>query len=485
VDDLAEPEALEPAPAVGQDVLIRVVPMLIGRVATMVAQFVSLALIGRVLGPTEFGALQLAMVTFVFLTLLSDLGISVLGTRDNVRTRTSGWVGVYLGARLVLGVLVVGAVAVASVLLDLQPRDVLIVTILAVGLMASALSLRWLLQARERFAHIAAIDVAAAIAQLASAIALVVFDGGLIWAAATVALGPVVSAVLTFAAMRGSLERPRIGAATVSLVRMAAPAGIAVIATSIYFYVDTILLGILRSPTEVGYYGAAYRFVFAALALPAVANAVALPVLSRIVSGPREELRATLSSTATILLYIAVPLAAGTSIMAPRLVEWVFGPAYAPAAEPLAILIWTCVTVSANTAFAALMLARRDDRRYMLICLLGGVINILLNLVAIPAFGVVGAAATAIVTEVVVLVLIVVSTADVAPRILARAVGSSIMPTVIMALAMWPLRDGAAAIVVGITVWSATGLLIGTIRPSRLRSFVDAIRARQNATIGR
>jgi PST family polysaccharide transporter len=458
--------------------------MLSGRIATMVAQFLSLALIGRILGPTEFGVLQLATVTFVFLALLSDLGISVLGTRDNARTTTTGWVGIYIGARLVLGVLVLATVAVAAAFLDLQSRDAVVVAILAVGLIASSLSLRWLLQARERFAHIALIDVIAASVQLGCAVALVPLHGGLVWAAATVASAPVVSTILTLAAMRGALERPRIGTATVTLIRHAIPAGIAVIATSIYFYLDTILLGILRSPAEVGYYGAAYRFVFAALALPAVANAVALPVLSRLVTGARFELEATLASTTRILLYVALPLAAGTSIMAPLLIDWVFGGPFGPAATPLAILIWTCVTVSANTPFAALMLARRDDRRYMAICLLGGVINVVVNLVTIPAFGVVGAAATSIATEIVVLLLIVASTADSAPRILVVAGRSAIIPTMIMSLAMWPLRDSAAAILAGLAVWGAAGVILGTIRPRRLRSFVDAVRARQKAAVG-
>ena len=142
-------------------------------------------------------------------------------------------------------------------------------------------------------------------------------------AAVAIWCAPVVSALLTAMVMRGSLERPRIGAATMDLIRLALPAGVAVFATSLYFYIDTILLGIVRSPAEVGYYAAAYRFVFAGLALPTVANAVALPVLSRLLMGSRVELNATLSSTSAILLYVSLPLAVATTIMAPGLVELV------------------------------------------------------------------------------------------------------------------------------------------------------------------
>lgn len=469
----------------GHDIILRVVPMLTGRVATMVAQFVTIALIGRALGPTDFGALQIALVTFVYLTFVGDLGISVLGMRDGERLATRGLIGTYVGARLILGVGALILVVIGTLLLDLRTRDAQIVAILAVGLVASSLSLRWLLQARERFAQIALIDATSAAVQLVSAVGLLVFGGGVTWAAATMASAPVVSALLTYIAIGGSLERPKFGVTSLRLVRVALPAGIAVFATSLYFYVDSILLGLFRSTTEVGYYGAAYRFVFAALALPTVANAVALPVLSRLLSGPWDELVLTLSSTSSILMYLSLPIAIATGILAPELVQFFFGSSFGPAAVPLAILIWTCVTVSANTPFAALMLARRQDRRYMLICVFGVAINLGMNLFVIPEWGVPGAAATSIVTELVVLMLIMWSTRDLAPQILLRATGSAVIPAAIMSVAVLALSGSVAAVPVGVAAWIVAGIAVGSLRPDRLRSFVSSVRESQERVIDR
>lgn len=459
--------------------------MLSGRMATMIAQFLSLTLIARTLGPTEFGSLQIALVAFAYLTFLGDLGLSVLGARDNARIASGGWLGVYIGARLGLGVVALLVAGVGSVSLGLKGREAQMVAVLAIGLLASSLSLRWFLQARERFGRIALVDTVAAAVQLGSAVALAVQGGGLIWAAATMASAPVVATLLSGFLVRGSLERPRMGPATMELLRLALPAGIAVFATSVYFYIDSILIGVLRSSTEVGYYGAAYRLVFAALALPTVANAVALPVLSRLLIGRPGALDAVLSSTATVLLYVSVPIAGATSILAPALIALVFGPEFAPAAAPLAILIWTCVTVSANTAFAALMLARRQDRRYMMICVGGGVVNLVLNLFAIPVWGMMGAAVTSIVTEIVVLTLVLASTADRAPRILLGALGSAILPAIVMAMTIWPVRDSPAAIAVGLASWAAVGVILGSLRPRHLRSVVRSLFAGQGAVIDR
>lgn len=455
--------------------------MLGSRVATMTAQFFSLALIARALGPSDFGVLQIAVVAFAYLTYLGDLGISVLGARDNRRLAAGGWVGIYIGAKLVLAIVAVAVAAVGSAMLDLRRDHALIVAILAVGLIASSLNFRWLLQARERFGQIAVVETASAGVQLGCAIALVAAGGGLVWAAAAIASAPVVSALGTSAIVRGSLERPHVGIATMELIRRALPAGVAVFATSVYFYVDSILLGLFRSPTEVGYYGAAYRIVLASLTLPAVANAVALPVLSRLLSGAPAPLDAALSSTTAVLLYVCIPLAAGVAIAASPVVELVFGPDFAPAAVPLAVLIWTCVTVSANTAFAALMLARRQDRRYMLITVSGGVANLALNLIAIPLWGMVGAAVTSILTELLVLALVVASTADRAPRILLVACRSAILPTIAMSVIIWPFRESEAAIPVGLASWVLAGAVFGPLRPRQIRSIVGAARPGREA----
>ena len=59
--------------------------------------------------------------------------------------------------------------------------------------------------------------------------------------------------------------------------------------------------------------------------------------------------------------------------------------------------------MSSNVPFAVLMLARHQDRMYMAVTVLGAVANVVLNLVAIPLFGMMGAAVITLVSEVIVL----------------------------------------------------------------------------------
>src|SRR5687767_4047491 len=106
-----------------------VMPVLAGRVATMVAQFASLTLIARAIGPSDFGLLQLALVAFAYLMLLADLGVSILATRDNAGRAREDDLGVYVGARLILGVTVtsVALASLAIVEMDSEARGVVAV----------------------------------------------------------------------------------------------------------------------------------------------------------------------------------------------------------------------------------------------------------------------------------------------------------------------------------------------------------------------
>ena len=56
------------------------------------------------------------------------------------------------------------------------------------------------------------------------------------------------------------------------------------------------------------------------------------------------------------------------------------GPISGPPAPPLRILIWSCVTVSANLPFAVLLLARHSDRIYVSATMSGVALNFTANL---------------------------------------------------------------------------------------------------------
>ena len=458
------------APVESGRVATGVLQLLLGRALSMAVQFLTLAIMGRILGPSEFGVIQFGVAVFIYVGFLNDLGLTILGAREFGPGRHGqGTRAELLGARLLLTAACL--IPVLSVLgsAQLDPSDRAIAAILAVGFTISAADLRWLLQSEERFGAIAIADTIGTVVQLAAVLVLVRNSGDAIGAAIAVVMGPAISTGVTilFARVDRTLI-PRATRMSLRLIRRAAPLGVALIATAIYYSVDSVLIGVFRGTTEVGYYSAAYRIVLACLALPFLTHSVALPMISRLVRDETAEIPSVLSTVARYLLLVAVPLAVGVTITARPIIAIVFGDAYGPAAAPLSLLIWTCVTVSANVPFAVLMLARHRDRAYMATALLGGTINLCLNLAIIPRFGMIGAAWSTLASEAVVLGSILWFTRDMSLGISARALGKAALPAAVMGLVIWPWREDLIAVPIGVVVFGLSAIVTRAITASEL-----------------
>jgi O-antigen/teichoic acid export membrane protein len=463
---------MPPDPALGRDARVMrrglaVVGM--GRVFSIVLGFFLLAWLGRRLGPESFGVLQFALAIMVYPTLLADLGLATVGLRDIASGRDArATVGSVLGARLALVVLSLGLVVAVVLLapLDGTARGVLL--ILAAGLPASALQARWILQGSERYAAVSAVEVATVGFQLAGSVLLV--HGPDDVAAAAVALTAAAWAAtlvsLVLVGERGRV-RPWVGTATWATIWRAVPLGAAAIAITIYYGLDTVLLGIFRGPTEVGYYAAAYRVILPILTLAGAVGTVALPRLASLQSRDAGEATRAAGSLAGHMVLAAAPLAVGGALVASPVISLVYGAAYEAAVLPFSLLVWSVLTVFANAAFAFLLLARGRDRAYVTATVAGAAANLGLNLLVIPVAGMVGAAITTIVSEITVLGLIVWATRDVSLRSLAAAVRTVILPVSLMAVAVIPIRDSLLAIPVGAIVYGS--VLLGVKLASRRR----------------
>lgn len=462
---ISPPSSATGTAADGHPVGRGVASLLSGRFLALALSFLAVTLLARSLGPASMGVLQFALAVFFYLGFLNDLGLTVTGVRDlSRRERPAQMIGETLGARLILTAAALSITGLSLLLIPVDQEGLLIGIVLATGLIASSLSVTWVLQARERFRALAAIEVAAALAQVLAAAFLVNGRPDVAWGALAVVMGSWTSVVLSWILVgRERAMLPKFSPRIPAMVLRAMPLGIAAIAIAVYYTIDTILLGLMRTSSEVGYYAVAYRLVLPVLTVAVVTGNIALPVMSRLLSSDRERLPSLLSGLSRGLLLLGLPVAAGTSLVAVPLMTAIFGDAYAPAAVPLTVLIWSCVTVFANAPFGFLMVARGQDRQYMRATVIGALLNVVANLLLIPAFGMLGAAAATILAELVVLAVIVWETRDVSLRPLVSAVTAALPPTALMAIVILPWRDSLAAIPIGVATYAGAAVLTGAV----------------------
>jgi len=179
----------------------------------------------------------------------------------------------------------------------------------------------------------------------------------------------------------------------------ALPLGFFMIALNLYTYIDTVILGVMRSDAETGWYAAAYRVYEGLTYVPAVLSAVLTPRLSYLFAHDRAALRPQFLRALAAAAGLGLVLGGVALWLARPLMSLLFGSAYAPAAVPLQILAGGAVFVFSTWILHAAAIATNLDRRLLLTTGVGLGSNVVLNLVFIPRWGMAGAAWATVIAE--------------------------------------------------------------------------------------
>ena len=184
----------------------------------------------------------------------------------------------------------------------------------------------------------------------------------------------------------------------------AAPLAVTVLLVTLYAYIDIVMLGFLRPGPEVGYYVASTRILTIGLVVATILRAAMLPVLARLQSSPVERQEAG-EHNARIVTAAGGLAAAGGFVLAPEILEIIFGREFRGAAETLRILMACLLFMNAVEVFHTQLVAWRLQIQQMWIMAAGAVFNIALNSVLIPLYGMSGAASATLASTILILVL--------------------------------------------------------------------------------
>ena len=188
-------------------------------------------------------------------------------------------------------------------------------------------------------------------------------------------------------------EGERLGSVAGEWLRDVMPIGAGIVLSALYFRVDVFLVEFWKGTQSVALYNAVFRLVEALRLFPAAVIAVALPVLCRATNAK------PLAHVSTIVTGTAVLGSAVVAVVAPWLVPFLYGAAYAPAVPAFRILLIAFPLMSLNYALTHQLIGWDGHRAYAWIC--GGalVFNVALNAFLIPSLSIAGAAWSTVWTE--------------------------------------------------------------------------------------
>jgi O-antigen/teichoic acid export membrane protein len=183
----------------------------------------------------------------------------------------------------------------------------------------------------------------------------------------------------TFNAARGS-----------SLLKKSSPLILSAVMVSIYMKIDQLMLKQISS-TAVGIYSAAANLSEAWYFIP---TAIIISIFPAIINARKtdiERYEKRLVNLYDLLIYISVPVAIFISIFANPIIHLIYAHKFDGAGEMLSIHIWSGVFVFLGLASSQYLLAEGYTKISFYRTMAGAIINVLLNLWLIPAYGGVGA----------------------------------------------------------------------------------------------
>ncbi len=164
---------------------------------------------------------------------------------------------------------------------------------------------------------------------------------------------------------------------------------------------DVLIIGIMRSNADVGYYSAANRIIQILYALPAIVAITILPALSRLAVSDQAKLRAMLEKTITTLLLVAIPTALGGIILGDKIIALLFGAEYLPAVAAFRILLITLIFSSASIILGDGLFVYNHQKKLIVYSALGGISNVIFDLALIPRFGIAGSAWATVISQII------------------------------------------------------------------------------------
>lgn len=383
--------------------------------ANLLLPLIAIPYVARTLQPDAWGQVVFAQSFAIWATIIVEYGFIFSATRDVARYRNDPVVIQHivanvLGAKLalvaVMTLISFGAFALIAVFQD-RPQMLLWAWLLALGQGMSSL---WYFQGVEQIRLAAGLEVIGRLLGVLGIFVLVRTPNDAPIVIALQAIAAITSSLALFALMhqKVAFERPS-RAGTFRMLRAGFSMFFYRLCVSFYTSANALILGVLTTPAQVGYYGGAERIVTAANAVYWPVWRATYPRISYNLEHDRPEaIRLARLSFFLVSGYgIAIALVIG--LLTPVFVPVFLGSGYEPAIPVLQILatIIPFVGVSGSLGLQW-MVPNGLEKQFIVFTLLTAVINVIASLIFVPVMLAQGMAISVLISEAFVALVIII-----------------------------------------------------------------------------
>jgi len=375
--------------------------------AELVSKLVMLgtfAYIARVVGPTGFGYLEFAFSVALFGGFLVDQGFGVYGAREIARmpSATERLVTEVTSLRLILAFVVYAGLWVLTGVIDRPQVVEQLVLLYGMGLLALPFMLQWVFQGHDRMRVVALLQIVRAVV-FGLAVFALLRTPDVLWPVAVSELcgvGAVVAISMWLyrrefglpLQLRFSFPKP--------LIQAGSTIGLSQLFWSVRMYGANILIFLIASGPDAGYFQSAMRLAIGLNAFVWLYFFNLLPSMSRTWQHDRDGFHELVNRALRTAAWLTLAGGVLWVLLAPVIIELAYGSKFLPATETLQWMSGLCILGAVHGHFRFGLIAA-EYQRYATACAgIGTVVALALIPLGHALWGIAGAAIALLVGEV-------------------------------------------------------------------------------------
>ncbi len=366
--------------------------------------------LARILGVTNYGTLEFAISIMTYFLLFGDGGLELWATREAAQGKDlQQLVPRVLSLRLMLAI---GTYGVLVLLLPLFPGYSGLRTLLllyGLSLPIHAINLKWVFMGQEKMSRVAIGLIVGQIVFTMVVFGTIRSPAQLVWLPVIRLAGDLTIAVYFFQLYISTHGRIRLLLCFRDSWKFLKPAlimgashGLALVS----YNFDIVLLGFMLGPMATGWYSAAYKPVTIALAAPVTFFLGLFPVLSRTFKEGNTAFREIVDKSLRLTAMLAMMIGVSGTFLAQPIINLLFGQSYTKSVLVMQILCWSASLVILRGTFRQALNAAGLPQHDLRCASFSSALNLILNLLLIPRYGIIGAAIATVVSEVLWLTMI-------------------------------------------------------------------------------
>ena len=354
--------------------------------------------VARYLGPEEFGIFNYVLAFVAIFSTIAKLGLDGIVIRELVTAKHTKeqYMGTAFWLKAVAGTIIsIVAIVVANSALQ-EPRIAFYISIVAAGIALQCFDVvDFYFQSKVLSKYVSICKIIQLSISSIIKIYLVLVDAELVYFVITTLVDQIMLGLTLFYAFKKHTTQGFVRTFNINIARQyikdSWPLIFSSLVVMIYMRIDQIMIKSMLGNKNVGIYSAAVKLSEIWYFVPIILTNTFFPAIINAKKGGQKVFYSRLQDLFTLMVFIAIGLAIPITLASDWIVDTLYGKGYTEASNVLKIQIWAGIFVFLGVASSSWLISENLQRLSFYRTLLGALLNVILNLSLIPAYGIIGA----------------------------------------------------------------------------------------------